>query len=159
MKHVEKYTEIRDENGLYLNQLLAEIPGVFPAKIYEGGVNAWHLYMFRIDAEKFGISRDLFLRALNAERIPSGSGYTATAVNWVDFVRQSYDTKSGRRIYPKPVLDQWAERVGRLPQFEKLCSQAVWFGQNMLIGPKENMDIIADAVRRIQKNAAEIAKL
>jgi len=28
-----------------------------------------------------------------------------------------------------------------------------------LIGPKENMEIIADAIRRIQKNAAEIAKL
>jgi len=159
MKHVEKYTAIRDENGLYLNKLLAEIPGVFPAKIYDGAVNAWHLYMFRIDAEKFGISRDLFLRALNAERIPCGAGYTASAVDWVDFVRKSYDTAAGRRIYPKLVLDQWAERVGQLPQFGKLCSQAVWFGQNMLIGPRENMDIIADAVRRIQKNAAEIAKV
>ena len=157
IKHIEKYQEIRNENGLYLNKLLAEIPGVFPAKIYDGGESAWHLYMFRIDAEKFGIDRDLVLKALNAENIPSSSGYGA--VSWTDFVRKSYDTPAGKRVYPKPVLDQWAERVGRLPQFEKLCSQAVWFTQNMLIGPKENMDIIADAVRRIQKNAAEIAKL
>jgi len=156
IKHIEKYAQIRNENGLYLNKRLAEIPGVFPAKIYDGAVNAWHLYMFRIDAEQFGISRDLFFKALSAERIPCSGGYGA--VDWVNFVRQSYNTTAGKRVYPKSVLDQWAERVGPLPQFQKLCSQAVWFTQNMLIGPRENMDIIADAVKRIQKNAAEIAK-
>jgi len=157
IKHIEKYERIRDENGLYLNKLLAEIPGVYPAKIYDGAVNAWHLYMFRIEPEQFGLNRGQVINALNAERIPSSSGYGA--VDWVNFVRNIYDTPAGKRVYPKAVLDQWAERVGPLPQFQKLCSQAVWFTQNMLIGPKENMDIIADAIRRIQKNAAEIAKL
>jgi hypothetical protein len=56
------------------------------------------------------------------------------------------------------MLDDWAERVGTLPNFRRLCDEAVWFTQNMLLGPKQNMDIIADAVQRIQKNAAEIAK-
>jgi len=157
IKYIEQYQETRNENGLYLNKLLAEIPGVFPAKIYEGGESAWHLYMFRIDAEKFGINRDLFLKALSAERIPCSSGYGA--VNWIEFVRSAYNTLAGKRIYPKSVLDQWAERVGQLPQFKKLCSQAVWFTQNLLLGPRSNMDIIADAIRRIQKNAADIAKM
>ena len=157
MKHIEKYAKIRQENGLYLNKLLAEIPGVFPAKLYDGvTMNAWHLYMFRIDEEKFGASRDKVAYALSAEKIPNSIGYGAA--DWIDFVRKSYDFPAGKRIYPKAVLDNWADRVGELPQFKKLCSQAIWFTQNMLLGPKENMDIIADAIRRIQKHAAEIAK-
>jgi len=158
MKHIEKYAKIRNENGLYLNKLLAEIPGVFPAKVYDGAVNAWHLYMFRIEPEKFGINRNLFLQAIEAENVGwFGGGYGHG--DWIEFVRRSYDTPSGRRVYPKAVLDQWAQRVGALPKHHNLCANAIWFSQNMLIGPKENMEIIADAVRRIQKNASEIAKM
>ena len=159
LKHVETFQAVREANGRYLNKLLAEIPGVYPTKMAEHLQSAWHLYMFRIDAEKFGIDRDRFLQALNAEKIPCGRGYSHGAERWIEFVRRSYDTPAGRRVYPKSVLDNWAERVGSLPQTKRLCSQDVWFQQAMLLGPKENMDVIADAVRRIQKNAAEIAKV
>ena len=158
MKHARQFVPIREENGRYLNKLLAEIPGVIPAKLDDRvTMNAWHLYMFRIDPQQFGIDRNLFLRALRAENIGGGGGYGHG--DWIEFVRRSYDTPAGKRVYPKPVLDDWAERVRHLPQFEKVYSQTVWFSQNMLIGPKDNMDIIADAIRRIQKNAAEIAKV
>ncbi len=157
MKNIEAYAETRQENGMYLNRLLAEIPGVIPAKLYDGTTrNAWHLYMFRIDKEGFGLDRGKFTDALRAERIPCSTGYGA--VDWVDFVRNTYASKTGSRLYPKKTLDDWAERVGTLPNFKRLCGEAVWFTQNMLLGPKKNMEIIADAVRRIQKNAAEIAK-
>jgi len=157
MKAVEAYAETRQENGMYLNRLLAEIPGVFPAKLYDGVTrNAWHLYMFRIDKERFGLDRSQFMNALRAERIPCSSGYGA--VDWIDFSRKTFASKAGERIYPKKTFDDLAERVGTLPNFKRLCSEAVWFTQNMLLGPKSNMDIIADAVRRIQKNAADIAK-
>jgi len=158
MKHIEKYAKIRNENGLYLNKRLAEIPGVFPAKVYDGAVNAWHLYMFRIDPERFGMDRGLFLNALHAENLGGWFGGGYGHGDWIEFVLRSYDTRPGKRVYSKAVLDDWAERVGALPQHHNLCSNAIWFGQNMLIGPRGNMDIIADSIRRIQKNAAEIAK-
>ena len=158
LKHIEKLAATREENGRYLNKLLAEIPGVHPTKMDAEMMSAWHLYMFRIEAEKFGINRDLFLKALNAEKISCGRGYSHGAERWIEFVRRSYDTPAGRRVYPKPVLDKWAERIGPLPQTKMLCTQDVWFTQSMLLGPKTNMDIIADAIRRIQKNAADIAK-
>ncbi|MCL2624609.1 MAG: DegT/DnrJ/EryC1/StrS family aminotransferase [Planctomycetaceae bacterium] len=157
MKAVEKNADIRQENGVYLNNLLAEIPGVFPAKPYPGVTRgAWHLYMFRIDRERFGLDRGKFISALNAERIPCSQGYGP--VDWVDFARKTFATKAGERIYPKKTFDDITERIGSLPNFKRLCSEGVWFTQNMLLGPKSNMDIIADAIRRIQKNAADIAK-
>jgi len=157
MKAVEAYSETRQENGMYLNSLLAEIPGVFPAKLYDGVTrNAWHLYMFRIDKERFGLDRDKFIEALSAERIPCMQGYGA--VDWVDYARKIFSTKAGERLYTKKVFDDLTERIGALPNFKRLCGEAVWFTQNMMLGPKTNMDIIADAIRRIQKNAGDIAK-
>ena len=38
----------------------------------------------------------------------------------------------------------------------KLYEEAVWFGQNMLLGEKSDMDDIAAAIERIRKNADKI---
>ena len=156
MPAIEKYAETRQENGIYLNKLLSEIPGVVPAKLYPGTTrSAWHLYMFRIVKEQFGLDRDTVIKALRAENIPASFGYGAD--DWVDYTKKVYSTRSAARLYPKKLLDDWAERVGNLPMYKRLCSEAVWFTQNVVLGPKQNMDIIADAIRRIQKNAAKIA--
>jgi hypothetical protein len=34
----------------------------------------------------------------------------------------------------------------------------VWFTQNQLLGPRSDMNQIAEAIHKIQANAAEIAK-
>ena len=45
------------------------------------------------------------------------------------------------------------------PANEKLCNeQAVWFGQNLLLGSKSDMQNIATAIRKIHKNADAILK-
>ncbi|MDR3197544.1 MAG: DegT/DnrJ/EryC1/StrS family aminotransferase [Planctomycetaceae bacterium] len=83
---IEKYAEMRQENGMYLNKLLSEIPGIVPAKLYSGVTrSAWHLYMFRIEKEKFGLDRDTFCNALLAEKIPCSTGYGA--VDWGKYTK------------------------------------------------------------------------
>ncbi|MDO4585784.1 MAG: DegT/DnrJ/EryC1/StrS family aminotransferase [Planctomycetia bacterium] len=156
LKNVEKNAKIRNDNGLYLSSLLKEIPGIYPAKIYDGGTSAWHLYMFRINPEEFGLSRDQLVAALNAERITCYGGYGA--MDWVGYVKNVYNTKAARRIYSEKFLEDWGERI-QLSQNIKLCSEAIWFMQNQLLAPKENMDVIASAIRRIQKNTKAIASL
>jgi len=152
---IEKNAETRQENGMYLNKLLSEIPGVIPAKLYPGATrSAWHLYMFRIDKEKFGIDRNTFCKALHAENIEAWGGYGAE--NWMEYTKRVYSTRTARRLYSEKFLNDWTERMGNLPMYKRLCSEAVWFGQYVLLGPRSNMDIFADAVRRIQKNAAAI---
>ena len=152
---IEKYAEARQENGMYLNQLLSEIPGVVPAKLYPGTTrSAWHLYMFRIEKEKFGIDRNTFCKAMGAEKLECWAGYGAE--DWIEYTKKVYSTRAAQRLYSEKFLNDWAERVGDLPMYKRLCREAVWFGQTVLLGPKKNMDIIADAIRRIQKNAAAI---
>ena len=78
MTRLERQASLRKENGQYLTSLLKEIPGIVPAKMYEGCTrNAYHLYMMRYDKAQFANApRSKFLKALRAEGIPASGGYT-----------------------------------------------------------------------------------
>jgi len=158
MTRVIEQTNRRTENATYLSQLLSEIPGIKPAKLYEGtSRSAYHLYMFRYNAEKFaGLSRAKFLAALGKEGVGASSGYGR--MNRDDYVRNLAGDNHFLRVYGEKRMKDWLEQTLNCPQNDKVCEQAVWFTQNMLLGPKSDMDQIAEAVRKIQKHAGELAK-
>lgn len=153
LKRVEHQSHTREENAAYLTKQLAEIPGILPARMYSGATrNAYHLYMFRYDPAHFAnLPRSRFLAAMNAEGIPSSGGYTP--LNKEPFLKHTFDSRAYRAIYPPKQLAEWAER-NHCPVNDKLCEEAVWFTQTMLLGPRQDMDQIADAVRKIQSHAA-----
>jgi len=62
------------------------------------------------------------------------------------------------KIYGEQKLKDWLERNQNCPENDKLCDQAVWFTQTMLLAERTAMDQIAEAVRKIQKHAAQLAK-
>ncbi|MFO1499778.1 MAG: DegT/DnrJ/EryC1/StrS family aminotransferase [Verrucomicrobiota bacterium] len=157
MQRVEKQSQIREQNAQYLTGMLKEIPGIVPARMHEGCTrNAYHLYMLRYEPEYFGgMSRAKFLKALNAEGIPSSAGYSP--LNKESFVKATLKTKGYQKIYPPEVLANWEDRT-QCPTNEKLCEQAVWFTQNMFVGSRQDMDQIADAIRKIHGHAGELAR-
>ena len=64
-------TARRREAAAYLNERLARIPGITPVRVPENSRGVYHLYPVRYEATGFnGLSRDVFLKALNAEGIP-----------------------------------------------------------------------------------------
>jgi dTDP-4-amino-4,6-dideoxygalactose transaminase len=124
--------------------------------MYEGcTVNAYHLYMFRYDAKQFGLPRNKFLSALSAEGIPCSRGYSP--LNKEAFIRESLESRAYQRLYPAKVLKNWEERT-QCPENDRLCREAVWFYQTMLIGPRSDMDSIAEAIRKIHAHAPALAK-
>ena len=155
LTRVEAQSQIREQNAAHLTKRLEAIPGIRPAKGYEGTTrNAYHLYMFRYDPEAFaGLSRDRFREALRAEGVPNSPGYTP--LNKQPFLKETLYSRGYRNIYGKDVLDAYFERI-ECPQNDRLCTEAVWFTQNMLIGPRSDMDDIADAIERIHANAKEL---
>jgi dTDP-4-amino-4,6-dideoxygalactose transaminase len=159
MTRLERQSQTREQNALYLSRQLREIPGILPAQIHPGCTrNAYHLYMFRFDGEKFGggLTRAKFLKALAAEGVPCSSGYTP--LNQEGFLKDVLASKAYRRIYPAEMLAQWAER-NRCPANDRLCAEAVWFTHPMLLGPRKDMDDIVTAVRKIHAHAAQLAKV
>jgi perosamine synthetase len=115
--------------------------------------NAYHLYMFRYDADLFGgLTRDQFLRALRAEGIPASGGYSPLPDE--PTIVETLRSAGYERIYGKAELARLAER-NRCPDNTRLCRQAVWLTQTMLLGPRGDMDQVADAVSRIPRHAGE----
>jgi dTDP-4-amino-4,6-dideoxygalactose transaminase len=157
MTRLEEQSRVREENAQYLTSMLREIPGTVPAKMYEGCTrNAYHLYMFRYQAEQFGnLPRARFLQALSAEGIPCSPGYSP--LNKEAFVKATLKTRAYQRIYPPEVLASWEARTA-CPANDKLCEEGVWFTQTMFLGPRSDMDHIVAAIRKIREHAAELAK-
>ena len=157
MTRLEAQSKTREQNAAYLTRRLAEIPGIAPARMYDGCTrNAWHLYMFRYDSSEFsGLSRASFLKALGAEGIPASGGYSP--LNTQPFLEETFSTRGFKIIYPAETLRSWRDR-NRCPQNERLCSEAVWLTQTMLLGPRGDMDDIANAILKVRTYAAQLTK-
>jgi dTDP-4-amino-4,6-dideoxygalactose transaminase len=157
MSRLESQSRTRDTNAQHLTTLLGQIPGIAPARMYPGCTrNAWHLYMFRYDASRFhGLPRAAFLKALAAEGVPASGGYSP--LNTQPFLADALSSRGFQRIYPKARVAEWRERT-RCPANDRLCSEAVWLTQTMLLGTRRDMEDIADAVRKVQAHAAQLAK-
>jgi len=153
MVRIEDQAHTLSANAAYLTSLLKEIPGITPARMYSGCTrNAYHLYMFLYDETHFGgVPRSVFLRALSAEGIPASGGYTP--LNTQAFLKNALRSRGYKKLFPEKALAEWDERNQR-PANDKLCREAVWFTQNVLLAPRGSMDLIADAIRKIQANAA-----
>lgn len=156
MSRMEEQVIRRSENAAYLDAQLKGVDGITPAKLYPGTTqSAYHLYMFRYDQKQFGgLSREKFLKALTAEGVPCSPGYGK--MNLSDYVTSLAANKHYLKIYGENTMKEWLER-NQCPQNDKLADeQAVWFTQNMLLGSRNDMDQIVEAIRKIRKHAKSI---
>jgi dTDP-4-amino-4,6-dideoxygalactose transaminase len=148
----------RDKNAAHLRKRLAEIDGLRPAKLHDGCTrSAYHLFMMRYDATAFaGLPRAAFLKALAAEGVPASSGYRP--LNKEPFIAAALRSRGFRRAFPETVLAEWAERAA-CPVNDRLCDEAVWLPQNVLLAPPTAMDQIADAIAKVKANADALSKV
>jgi dTDP-4-amino-4,6-dideoxygalactose transaminase len=156
LERLEEQSRVRETNAAYLTKLLGEIPGIQPARTIEGCTrNAYHLYMFRYATAQFSdLPRQRFLKALQAEGIPCSPGYSP--LNKEPFLKQTLSSRGFRHIYSDNEIKALGDR-NVCPENDKLCQEAVWFTQNMLLGSKGDMEQIAEAVGKVQKQSALLA--
>jgi dTDP-4-amino-4,6-dideoxygalactose transaminase len=139
----------RDANGRYLDAGLAEIDGIIPQTLdRRTAVHARHLYSFRIDVAAFdGLTRHEFVALLQAEGIPSSSGYVVPLDRQPVFAQQAFDVKAtGWDAAYGPT------RYGQLdlPVTQLICDEVVWIPQNVLLGEETDMDDVVAAVEKIR---------
>ncbi len=153
----ERQSKTRAENAAYLSQQLREIGGLAPVELHEGCTrSAWHLYMFRYEAARFaGLTRAKFVRALAKEGVPCSTGYTP--LNATPHVQALATNRHYWKIYGEKTMKDWVAR-SQCPANDRLCGEAVWFTQNLLLGPRSDMDRLADVMRKIQRTAPELAR-
>jgi perosamine synthetase len=155
MDRIRKDADIRLENALYLDLKLKEIPGIIPYKLVPGtNRSAYHFYPFRFITDNFdGLTKENFIRALNAEGIPCSSGYGPQ--NNEGLIRTVLGSRGYKRLFSEARLKQWFEQ-NNLPGNDKLCREAVIFYQNMLLGTKKDMDDIINAISKIYSFRKEL---
>jgi len=158
MKRLEKDTARRNESAHYLTSRIKDIPGILPHRLYEGVTRAaYHLYPFRYKKEYFNdLPRDKFLSALRAEGIPCSSGYGPQYKDGL--IEDALNSAGYKRLYSRERLERY-RRENHYPDNDQLCKEAVWFGQNLLLGDKKDIDDIADAILKVYENRGELAKL
>jgi len=95
------------------------------------------------------VSRDKFIRALNAEGIPCSSGYGRQ--NEDGLIEDTLNSRGFKRLFSGARLKQWREE-NILPGNDQLSSEAVTFFQNILLGSINDMQHIVDAISKIWRN-------
>lgn len=158
LTRLEDETQTRAENGDYLNSLLAGTPGVQPLRDDPCiARNAYHIFICRYRKEDFdGLSRDLFLKALGAEGIPAGGGYTRGCHQQPLFL-----DKEGQKSWPynRPLTDREIDYASMsCPNTDYLCEEeTIWIsGSFILDGGRTGMEQVAEAVAKIDKHRAEL---
>ena len=156
IKRLEKDTQRRNENAEYLTSRIKDIPGIVPHKLYDGVTRAaYHLYPFRYKKEYFNNApRDKFLAALRAEGVPCSGGYGPQYRDGL--IEAALNSKNFKRSFPKARLDKYRQELN-YPGNDQLCKEAVWIGQNMLLGSRSDTGDIADAIQKIYENRDKLA--
>ncbi|MCX7886366.1 MAG: DegT/DnrJ/EryC1/StrS family aminotransferase [Verrucomicrobiae bacterium] len=157
IEKLKKETAIRQANADYLRANLGKIPGIKPARLPENCKPAWHLCAFLYDAAQFnGLSRDKFLRALQAEGVPCSSPYREQYYDGLLDV--AINSRGFKRLWSESRLKAYRDSFKELKGNKQACETAVCFSQNLLLAERAAMDDIVEAVRKIHKFSAELAK-
>jgi dTDP-4-amino-4,6-dideoxygalactose transaminase len=133
----------RQQGAAFLDRQLAEIPGISALpRDPRCETHGYYLYQFRFDSAAFdGVSRDTFVRALEAEGIPCHIGYP-----W-PLNRNPFFQNDAR------IRDQ------RFPVAERLCAETVVLPHQVLLAGPEDLQDVVRAVAKIREHRHELTGL
>ncbi len=156
LETLEKQSVRRNSNADYLTSKFKDIPGIYPQKLYDGTTRgAYYKYGFIYKKEYFnGVDRSKFLKALSAEGIPC-SGYINFRLDKEPWTENLINSKTFRKLYSKERLKRYREE-NDCPNNNQICNEMVVFSQNQLLGTKNDMDDIINAVLKIYENRDQL---
>jgi len=148
----ERFTR-RNENAAYLTSRLKDIPGIVPQKLYKGTTSgSFYLYATTYLKEYFnGADRSKFLKALSAEGV-SLSPYIRQGLHKEPWIEHILNSKVYQKMFSKKRLQRY-RRENRCPNCDKVCREmAMIWASGPLLGTKEDMDDIANAILKVYEN-------
>ncbi|MCX8108841.1 MAG: DegT/DnrJ/EryC1/StrS family aminotransferase, partial [Verrucomicrobiae bacterium] len=149
--------EVRGAHANRLTEGLKTIPGIQTVRYPENSNPVWHLYPFRIDSSQFnGLTRDQFVKALNAEGVPCSAGYHEQYFDGL--LDEAVNSRGFKRLFSPARLKAYLESFHELKGNRLVCNTTVAITQNLLLAGRDDIDHIIEAVRKIQKHSAALAK-
>jgi perosamine synthetase len=95
-----------------LDQIVSAIPGLTPPATTPGAEPVYHLYVCKLDTDRFACTRDQFCDALKAEGVPTAVHYPRPLTRQPAFAKHVKD-------HP-PVADTLSRQVFALPMHHAL---------------------------------------
>ena len=157
LERLEEQTLARDANARLLNSMLAQIPGIALQKVSDPSPNtrrAYHLYIWRHDAKKTGISRDAFCKALEAEGVPTFGGYPIPLQENPMFTEHRYWHHHREGTATPPNEPDY--RDVKTPVVSAICADAVWLQHQYLLASRAEVQKIGEAVAKVIEHANEV---
>jgi 3-amino-5-hydroxybenzoate synthase len=140
----------RTINSQYLNKHLAEIEGITPQSLDPRVTrNGNYCYLFTYNPGYFsGLSTAGFIKAFNAEGIPTQSSYPP--IHALDVFQNGEYRK---RLAPEHAREDHKFLKANFPVSELGYRNSIWIVHRALLGTEADTADIVDAVRKIQKNS------
>ncbi|MFC1558499.1 DegT/DnrJ/EryC1/StrS family aminotransferase [candidate division KSB1 bacterium] len=158
MRSLEEQQTYRSKNAEYLDKLLENIPGVSPHKNYSGQTrHAYHRYFIRYNKEYFNnLSRSKFIKALGAEGISTRPMYGTMPLNKQPFMEYHLSSRAFKSVFSEKRLNKY-RKENNCPENDKICEETgLIMKQTVLLAEKNDMEDIAEAIAKIQKNSAKL---
>lgn len=154
---LEAQTLTREHNAALLDRDLEGMPGIALMKRGRRVTRrSYHMYIFRFVREAWpGITRDKFLKALQAEGIQVGIGYPIPLYKNPLFLREG----KGPGFCPVS-CPYYGKKVDYrnvvCPNTEVICKEACWIGHSVLLGEEKDMHDIVRAITKIWENKEDL---
>ena len=171
LKTMDQRTDARIENANFLTSEISKIEGITPPYVRPGVRHVYHMFTCLYDEDHFGVSRDKFVAALNAEGLR-----TWTYIDGPNYVAEADGTPiHAGPLHHRPVyqqLDIYGKgcpfqcphgvtpkyEIGSLPVTERITKQEFNFLQGDLSQP-HGIDMMKKYVEAVQKVVDNIDEL
>jgi dTDP-4-amino-4,6-dideoxygalactose transaminase len=150
----------RNENAAYLSSRLKGVPGISPQKLYEGTASgSFYIYAMTYRKEHFNdVDRGLFLKAVHAEGV-SLDGYIEQGLHKEPWVENILSSKVYQKMFSKERLQRYRDE-NQCPNCDKVCQEmAMIWASGPLLGTKEDMDDIANAIIKVYENRDKLSSI
>jgi perosamine synthetase len=157
---VKERFDTRNRNAQYLNSRLKNFPGLVPQKLYDGTESgSFYLYMTNYKKEQFNNApREKFLKALEAEGV-SLSTYISQGLHkepWSDHI---LSLREYQKMYSPARLKKYREELN-CPNCDRVIDDiAMIWASGPLLGSKEDMDDIINAVMKVHENRDQLNQI
>jgi len=150
LARADEQAAVRTRNSRYLDRTLPTIAGITPQALDPRCTrNGHYAYIFHYDKAAFaGVPTERFIAALNAEGFPTQASYPPIHELAI-FQNGEYRRRlpSAEREREHPFLH------ASFPNTARGAWETVWLPQPVLLGTEEDMALVVEAIRKIQKQA------
>ena len=132
--------ETRSTNAKYLDERLTDLELISLPVVDERVTrHSYYLYLVRLKTEALdGLTKQRFVRALNAEGIPCSDGYP-------------------HPLFKNRVFDAHKHIVGDCPEAQRMCDDTLWLSHEVMLSSPEDLSDVADAFEKVVQNANQLA--